>query len=145
MTIEPLRTEFVFEAYVTIGVPVKVGTSKDGYRQMIPITGGQFEGPRIEGKVMPGGGDWQRVRADGVMEIEAHYIIETDDGAKIVVRNNGVGVASPEGGEPYVRTVPEFEAPKGPYDWLNKSLFVGSITRPEDGSAAVIIRVFRVV
>lgn len=145
MTPEPLRTEFVLEAYVTIGVPVKVGTSKDGYRQMIPITGGQFEGPRIEGKVMPGGGDWQRVRADGTMAIEAHYMIETDDGAKIVVRNNGIGVANPQGGEPYVRTVPEFEAPKGAHEWLNRSLFVGSISRPEDGSNAVIIRVFRVV
>ncbi|MGV8996447.1 MAG: DUF3237 family protein [Parvibaculaceae bacterium] len=144
MTPAPLQTEFVLEAYVTIGVPVKVGASKDGYRQMIPITGGQFEGPRIEGKVMAGGGDWQRMRPDGVMMVEAHYIIETDDGAKIVVRNNGIGVASPDGGEPYVRTVPEFEASKGPHEWLNTSLFVGSISRPIDGSSAVIIRVFRV-
>lgn len=145
MTPAPLLTEFVLEAYVTIGTPVKTGSSKDGYRQMIPITGGQFEGPRLEGKVLAGGGDWQRVRADGAMVIEALYMIETDDGARIVVRNNGIGVASPDGDEPYMRTVPEFEAPKGPHDWLNRSVFVGSISRPEDGSNAVMIRVYRVI
>ena len=76
---------------------------------------------------MPGGADWQYVRADGVLELEARYSIKTKDGAEIAVINRGMRRASPEimdrlsRGEAvdpalvYFRTAPVFEAPAGPY------------------------------
>jgi hypothetical protein len=151
------RTEFVFEAYVTLLAPVEVGPSAYGNRRAIPITGGTFEGPRIKGKVLPGGADWQLERADGGRVIEALYMLETDDGAHIVVHNKGLSILTSEGrkkqaaGQPltaadrYLRTVPAFEAPVGPYDWLNQSIFIGTLTSPPGGERAVYVRVFRVL
>jgi hypothetical protein len=138
--ITPLTTEFVMEAQVTLEPAVKIGPSADGVRRYIPITGGTFHGPRMQGVVLPGGADWQVDRVDGVTELDALYSIRTNDGAVIMVRNRGLYV---DGGA-YFRTVPEFKAPKGPYDWLNKTVFVGSVAgapRPN----AVIVRVFRVL
>jgi hypothetical protein len=90
--------------------------------------------------VLPGGADWQLDRPDGVTEINALYSMKTDDGAVIIVRNRGLIVA----GGSYFRTIPEFEAPKGKHDWLNQSVFVGSVAgAPQPG--AVVVRVFRVV
>ena len=138
-----LTTELAFEALVSIGPAVRVGETATGKRRFIPITGGTFQGPRIEGEVIPGGADWQTVRADGVTVVDAIYAIKATDGAVITVRNLGL-VAPAEGGFPYVRTTPVFDAPQGPHDWLNKSIFVGAIGLVE-GGGAVRITVFRVV
>ena len=144
-------TELALELYVTLSPRVEVGESDDGVRQFIPITGGRFSGAGIRGEVMPGGADWQTRRRDGVVEVNALYSIRTDDGAVIVVDNRGIivppppaavgGAAAPAAG--YVRTSPRFHAPQGKYDWLNKTVFIGTIT-PATGGGAVIIRAFRV-
>ena len=65
------------------------------------------------------------------------------DGAVIVVDNEGIIVPG-SGGIGYARTNPRFHAPQGKYDWLNKTLFVGTIT-PATQGGAVIIRVFKVL
>jgi hypothetical protein len=136
----PLQTEFVYEAVVSIDAPVEVGRTPHGGRRIIPITGGTFAGPRIRGSILAGGADWQTDRPDGVTEADALYSIETDDGTVIVVHNQGV-IA---GGGVYMRTALRFDAPAGPYAWLNQSQFVTSIAGgPRPGT--VIIRVFRVL
>ena len=137
-------TELAIELYVAISPAVAVGQSDHGTRQFIPITGGRFSGDGIRGEVMAGGADWQLLRPDGVREVLALYSLRTDDGAVIVVDNRGIIVPpAGEGGAAYVRTSPTFHAPQGKYEWLNKTLFVGTIT-PAPGGGAVIIRVFRV-
>ena len=141
--IAPLTTELVLELRVEISPPVQVGDSDAGHRQFIPITGGYFVGDGIRGPVLPGGADWQLLRADGVRELVAIYAIQTDDGATITVENRGISVPADSNGERYVRSVPRFHAPAGKYEWLNKGIFVGSVTGVPDGGA-VIIRVFRV-
>lgn len=143
---EAPRTEPVLEAYVTIDPAVEVGASDHGTRRFIPITGGRFVGDGLRGRVLPGGADWQLERPDGVLELYALYSLETDDGQVIVVENEGVASNDVRGGESrrYLRTSPRFHAPRGEHDWLNKSVFVGTVTPEEDGSA-VVIRVFRVV
>ncbi|MGI1677626.1 MAG: DUF3237 family protein [Cellvibrionaceae bacterium] len=148
--VKSLTTQFVMELKVNIGSRVVVGESDNGKRQYIPITGGDFVGSlvdeaNISGEVLAGGADWQLIRPDGVLEVDALYSIKTSDGAIIVVRNQGI-ISRPETvegkpGLPYVRTVPTFHAPKGKYDWLNKRVFVGTITPAADGSF-VTIRVF---
>ncbi len=138
--VTPLQTEFAFEALVTIAPAVEVGPSSRGTRRYIPITGGTFHGPRIKGVVLAGGADWQLERPDGVLEINALYSIKADDGAVIVVRNSGLVVDHGS----YFRTIPQFEAPRGPHDWLNKSVFVGSVAGASQ-PGAVLVRVFRVL
>lgn len=148
-----LQTEFAFEARVTISPAVTVGPSASGLRRMIPITGGTFEGPRLKGDVVPGGADWQLVRPDGAIIVEAIYMLRELDGSQIYIHNWGL-IVPPEGSgdkppgpdspPPYIRTSPRFEAPIGKHDWLNKSLFLGTI-RAEPDLRAVIIGVHRLL
>ena len=148
--VAPPKTELALEALVTLSPAVEVGTSDAGTRRFIPITGGRFVGDGIKGEVMAGGADWQLVRPDGVLEVHALYSLKTDDGAVIVVQNDGIivpGKPAANGAPavaPYVRTVPKFHAPQGKYDWLNKTAFVGAIGAGA-GGGAVVIRVFRVL
>jgi len=147
-------TEFAFEARVAVQTPLVVGNSSHGLRRVVPITGGTFEGPKIRGRVVPGGADWQFVRPDGALAVEAKYTLETADGVLIMVTNRGIRRGPPEviarlgRGEPvdpseyYFRTTAEFEAPlASKYAWLNESVFVGVAERQRD---AAIIRFYRV-
>jgi len=138
-------TELAIELFVRISPAVVVGASDHGTRQFIPITGGRFSGANgLKGEVLAGGADWQLRRPDGVTEVLAVYAIKTDDGAVIEVDNRGIIVPPGEGGAAYVRTTPRFHAPQGPYEWLNKASFVGTIT-PSPQGGAVIIRAFKVL
>ncbi|QGP80652.1 DUF3237 family protein [Sphingobium sp. CAP-1] len=138
---------FVYEAIVTLEPTVEVGRTPIGTRRRVPITGGHFEGPRIRGKVLDGGADWQLQRADDWTVIEADYMMQADDGALIHVRNVGLTNSRvPDAPQRYLRTVPSFEAPVGPHDWLNQAIFVGTTGAPPADAArpAVRIRVYRV-
>lgn len=115
-------------------------------------------GPRLNGKLVDfSGADWPIVRTDGVVELNAHYMIEADDGARIYIRNQGY-VHGPlrargqaEGEEPaiprYFRCTPYFRAPDGPHEWLNRSVIVGvgkrcPKLRPEDDPDHSIVRYY---
>jgi hypothetical protein len=138
---------------VSVGPIRDLGPTPHGRRRNIPNHGGSVKGERLEGEVMPGGADWQYVRTDGVLELEARYSIKTKDGAEIAVINRGMRRAPPEimdrlsRGEivdpalVYFRTAPVFEAPAGPHQWLNESVFVGTAARFPD---RVQIRIFEV-
>ena len=145
------KTERAFTAKVTIGERMVFGKSKYGERRIIPITGGTFEGPNIKGEVVPGGADWQLLRPDGGLELYARYTLKTHDGFFIQVINRVLIHTPPNVKEvgPYVRSVPQFEAPIGsPYEWLNQAIFLGTLTpgKPEPGKAPyVIIGVHRVL
>lgn len=140
------RLEFAFEEIVTLGPATSLGETPRGRRNMIPITGGTFEGPGIKGTIVPGGWDWQLTRADGCTEIEADYMLETDDGVTINVVNVGVLCPPRDGAPAPVRTQPRFEAPDGKYDWLNRSAFIGTLEMaPEAGGPAVRIRFYKAV
>lgn len=121
--------EFVMQLKVTLGESYSVGNTPRGRRNVVPITGGTFEGPKVKGTILSGGADYQMGSADGSRtEIEAIYSIKTDDGYYIHVRNRGI-IASEknEQGMPsfYFRCAPQLEAPAdSPYAWMNNSLFV---------------------
>jgi hypothetical protein len=132
------------EVRALIGQPLQVGATPRGHRRVVPIVGGSFEGPRLRGRIVPGGADWQFERADGVLEAEARYELQTEDGVVVSVVNRGFRRASPDvmrrlaAGELvdptsyYFRTTPLFEAPAGPHQWLNESVFVGTGERRPD-------------
>jgi hypothetical protein len=105
---------------------------------VVPITGGAFAGPRLSGVVLPGGEDWQLIRGDGVVEVDARYVLQTESGARIHVRNRGILHASREvlrdfvrGEYPspeayYFRTHPEFECGHPDFAWLHHVSAVGT-------------------
>ena len=111
-------------------------------RGFVGLKGGEVYGPRLTGRVVPhSGGDWPRMWASGLIEFEAHYMLETADGAPIYIHNRGIAYSSPEtlarieaGQTPvpedtYCRVTPRFEAPSGPHEWLNRTVFVGVAER----------------
>jgi hypothetical protein len=128
---------FVCEARFQVDAPIELGTGADGIHRVIPIAGGTVTGPRLQGVVLPGGSDWQRIRPDGVAEIEARYIIHSDDDALISVVNRGLRTGPPEvmkrlaAGDIvdpalyYFRTAPRFQTASPHYGWLTQSLFLG--------------------
>jgi len=144
----PPRLEFAFEELVTLGSALAPGETPYGRRNMIPITGGTFEGPGIKGTIIPGGWDWQLVREDGCIDVHADYMLKTDDGVVINVINDGA-ICMPKAGEPPtpVRTSPRFEAPLGKYEWLGKTAFVGTLEGSvgPNGEPAVKIRFYKAV
>jgi hypothetical protein len=144
---QPLRTEFVLEVRAEIAPAVVIGPGSQGMQRLIPITGGSFEGPRVRGVVVPGGGDWQLVRPDGVTTVEAKYTLKASDGTLLSVTHRGIVIPATSGAaaSAHVRTVPEFEAPSGTHDWLNRSIFVGSLDASQVRQGHVIVRVFRVI
>jgi len=92
--------EFAFSELVTLGKEITPGATAYGKRNIVPITGGTFEGPNILGEVMPGGWDWQLQRADGCSDVKADYMIRTDDGAVINILNLGALCPSKPGASP---------------------------------------------
>ena len=150
-----LKLEYAFSATVHVANPIEVGQVPAGRRRFIPITGGDVQGPLLNARVLPGSGDWQVVRSDGVISLGARYVLETPDGTRIAVDNRGLRHGAPEvmarlsRGEPvapteyYFRTAAEFEAPvASPYAWLNNTLFVATAER---GSDVVRVHFFRVL
>ena len=140
------RLEFAFEEIVTLGQAIPVGETPLGRRNIVPITGGTFAGPGIEGTIVAGGWDWQLMRTDGCTEIKADYMIKTNDGVVINVVNVGVLCPPEAGATAPARTQPNFEAPKGRYDWLNRSAFIGTLEiAPAANGPAVRIRFYKAV
>jgi hypothetical protein len=145
---------FLYSSQVRIETPLQVGPSPYGERRIINITGGSFAGPRLSGKVLPGGADWQIIRKDGVTEVEARYTLETHDGALIYIRNWGLRHGPPEvmarlmsgervdASEYYFRTTPIFETGADTYQWLNRVVAVATGERRAD---EVIITVYEVL
>jgi hypothetical protein len=155
MSLEPVapRLERLCRATVAIGEPQVVGETPLGLRRIIPITGGRVEGPRLQGVVLPGGADWQIVRADGLAELDTRYALQTDHGSVIYIQNAGMRHAPPDvtkkllAGEAvdpaqvYFRTVPTFETSAPDLQWLTRAIFVGT---GERYPAEVVIRVWKV-
>jgi hypothetical protein len=134
----------LYGASITLGPAREMGDGPLGRRRIIEITGGEFSGPRLSGKVLPGGADWQLIRADGVAYLDTRYALETRDGALIYVQNRGYRhgpdevIARLARGAPvdpasyYFRTSPWFETSAPQYAWLNRTIFVGSGARLPD-------------
>ena len=112
----------------------QVGTTPDGTLSIFPIIGGSFEGDRLRGKVLAGGGDWVTTKADGSFELDARATLETDDGALIYMTFTGVR----DDAQKYFRTLPRFETASPKYAFLNRLLAVGIGEIRPDGPVHVI-------
>lgn len=155
MTLPPPQLEHVCDLAVTIAAPVEVGHTPAGLRRMIPITGGTVTGPRLNGKVLAGGADFQLILGGGTQaHLDARYVIELDDGSRVFVQNTALRVASLENsqrimnGQPvnpeeiYFRCQPKMEATTPAWAWLSESQFIGTGRRAPDG---VFLSLYRVL
>ncbi|MGB9116178.1 DUF3237 domain-containing protein [Bradyrhizobium sp.] len=149
-----LQTRYVFTITAHIGSVTSAGDIGTGVRRIVPITGGEVKGKDVNGKVCAFGADFQIIRPNELIELEAKYAFQTDDGAVIYVENRGIRFGPVEllqrlkRGEPvdpkliYFRTAPKFETGAEKYRWLMESLFVGSAARHAD---RVVIDVHQVL
>lgn len=138
---------------VRLGAAEELGDVPRGRRRIVPILGGTFTGPDISGVVLPGGADWQIVRADGFTELDTRYTLRTDAGSLVYIQNAGIRHAAPDvtkkllAGERvdpalvYFRTIPVFETSAPELQWLTRAIFVGM---GERYPGEVIIHVWRV-
>jgi len=130
---------------VFVAPPQKLGAVPHGTRVIAPITSGTFEGPRLRGKVLPGGGDWTLSRSDAVLELDLRITLETDDGALISMSSFGFRHGPPEvlaalargdsvdPSKYYFRTAPRFETSAPPYEFLNRLIAIASGDRRPTG------------
>src|SRR5258707_7029554 len=95
-TMSLLSDKPIFTIHSPLGDIQKLGNTPYGERRIINILGGTVEGPKLNGKVLPGGADWQIVRADGVVHLHARYTIETNSGGQILVDAEGYRHGPPE-------------------------------------------------
>jgi Protein of unknown function (DUF3237) len=132
MRLEPLMTY-----HAELKPPVTVGAGPYGQRIIYEVTGGAFEGARLKGKILSGGGDWLLFDADGIGHLDVRASFQTHDGAAIYVQYFGRFIATEAlsnalqgngvteyGGEHFF-TQPRFETGDERYKWLNRVLAVG--------------------
>jgi len=147
-----LQPQFTLRALVA--TPQVSAQAPYGDRRFIPVTGGEFHGDRLRGKILSGGADSQLTRADGVADLDVRVTFETDDGVIIYMKGMGMRHGPPEvlariaAGEHiakdqyYFRESMFFEAPAGKYEWLNRLIAIGE---GERGPDFVGIEVFEVM
>lgn len=135
---------------------VDLGPGPAGHRRVVSIRGGSCEG-RLAGTILPGGADWQVVREDGVIEIEARYVIETGEGEtarqRVLVESRGLRHGPPEvmaalargesvdPGRYFFRTLIRFETASSEHAWLNGIMAIGRAKREKN---AVWIDLFEI-
>src|ERR1700761_2851148 len=139
-----LRTRYAFTITAEIGEVTTAGDLGHGVRRIIPIIGGEVRGDEVNGRVLPFGADFQIIRPNELIDLEARYAFETDDGAVVYVENRGMRFGPVDlllklkRGEPvdpklmYFRTVPKFERGAEKYRWLMEHIFVPSAARHAD-------------
>ena len=149
----PHNFSHVADISVQVGPIITVGETAEGVRRVVPILGGHIRGPRLSGTVLAAGADYQLVRPDGYLTLEARYVVQLDDGALVYIVNTGVRFGPPEvlarlgrgeivdPSEVYFRTVPRFETAAEDYQWLTRPLFLAHGARHPD---RVEITVFEV-
>jgi len=123
--------------HADLEAPQVIGATPMGTRQIFIVKGGTVEGPRIKGKLLPGGGDWALVRTDGAVQLDVRATLQTDDGALIYGTYGGLIVAELAVfgrllqaedvplDEYYFYINPMFQTGAPQYDWLNRLIAIG--------------------
>lgn len=145
-----LKSEFLMRFEASLKDPLDIGDGAMGMRAIYDVTGGSFEGPRMNGIVIPSGGDWVTLNpALGIISLDVRATLQTDDGANIFITYGGRLALPPErftelfdtsNGPPdpasyYFRTAPTFETGSEKYSWLNTIQAIG-IGQIMDGGVA---------
>jgi Protein of unknown function (DUF3237) len=140
------RLTKVYRLEANVGEPFDLGAVAQGHRRIVPLTGGAFTGPEIDGKLLPGASaDWQIVQPDGTALGDIRYTLQTDRGDLLYVQSSGVRHGSAEvlarlaqgedvdASEYTFRTSTQIEAAAPNLDWLNKGVFISVGARQPGG------------
>ena len=95
----PLNTEFLFRMALVAGAPQMASGpgARGGELRVVPVTGGTFEGPRLQGELVPGTtADWLRVEPDGTAHMDVRLVMRTDRGAHFYMHYSGIRTGVPE-------------------------------------------------
>jgi hypothetical protein len=127
----------VYRLEAELGEPLDLGDVGHGRRRIVPQTGGTFQGPHMNGKLLPGvSADWQIVLPDGTALADIRYTLQSDNGALLYVQSRGVRHGSPEvleslgrgeevdASEYTFRTSTQIETASRELAWLNKGVFI---------------------
>jgi hypothetical protein len=149
-TVAEVRTEHLFDIVVDLSPRLNIGDGPLGRRVLFGAAGGSFDGPKLRGEVLPGGGDWALFRPDGAMALDVRLTLRTHDDALVHMTYGGRWITPPalrsEMADPvkrtqvdparyYFRTNPLFETGAKQYAWLNDIVCVGSGYLVEGGIA----------
>ena len=150
---QPPRLDYVATLSVIVAEPLDIGPTAEGHRRIVPITGGTVSGPRLVGRVLPLGADYQTLHTPGLSQLDARYAVETDDGAIVSVDNAAVRAGSPaameklargedvDPAEIYFRCALRLRSSAPGWEWVNRTVFVGTGERRPD---RVLVHVFAV-
>ncbi len=137
-----MQLQHEFDLDVQIGEVSDIGSGPAGFRRFVSAAGGQVRGERIRGTLIPGGGDWLTVGPDGYARADIRYVIQTEDGAVIYIRGNGViemndatqqalsGSRVTDYTDHYVRSTFVLETGDERYAWVNTTVFVSQTKFP---------------
>ena len=133
---DPRLTQ-IYRLEATLGAVLDLGNVAPGRRRIVPLTGGTFTGPELNGNLLPGvSADWQIVLADGTALSDIRFVLQTDSGDLLYVQSRGVRHGSPEvlarlergedvdASEYTFRTSTQIETAAAGLDWINKGLFI---------------------
>jgi len=146
--------EPIFRVRCEVADILDLGPAPFGHRGVVNLLGGTVSGARLNGRIIPGGSDWQVMATDGSLDIHARYTVESDAGALVQVDSKGMRHAPPEvlarlaRGEDvdpalyYFRTVMRFETAHPTTDWLNRILGLARGAREKN---AVKLEVYEVL
>jgi len=142
---DPCLTK-VYRLEATLGQPLDVGTIAQGRRRIVPLTGGTFAGPELNGKLLPGASaDWQILMTDGTALGDIRYTLQTDRGDLLYVQSRAVRHGSADvlarlgrgenvdASEYTFRAATQIETAAVDLDWLNKGVFVSVAGRQPEG------------
>ncbi len=131
------RLTKLYRLEATLAEPLDFGDIAQGHRRIVPLTGGTFTGPQINGKLLPAASaDWQIVLPDGTALGDIRYTLQTDRGDLLYVQSRSVRHGSAEvlarlrrgedvdAGEYTFRTSTQIETAAPDLDWLNKGIFI---------------------
>lgn len=153
-----MKTEFLLEYTATLKPGVLVGETPSGNRNIVDVTGGVFEGPKLRGKLLHSGGDWLIMRESGHGALDVRATFETHDGAYIYVQYYGIlqlteavvrvleSGGETQYGDQYFFTNPRMETGDPRYAWVNDIFCVGEgRLLTQDGGPAVQYRVSQIL
>jgi len=155
-TVGEIKTTHLFDIVVDLNPRLNIGSGPFGRRTLFGSAGGSFDGPKLHGEVLAGGGDWALLRPDGSMALDVRLTLRTYDDALVHMTYGGRWITPPElraaVADPvkryqvdptdyYFRTNPLFETGAKQYAWLNDIVCVGTGYLVEGGIAYKVAQV----
>jgi hypothetical protein len=149
-----LSREPIFRVHCEVADILDLGAAPFGHRRVVNLKGGTVSGAKLNGRIVPGGSDWQVMAADGSLDIHARYTVESDAGALVQVDSKGLRHGPPEvlarlargqdvdPARYYFRTVMRFETAHPTTAWLNKIMAIATGARERN---AVKLDVYEVL